>query len=152
MPNDESTSGEESPPLVQTSLQLPKNHGKNLQARRHNHLVAQTVRSPDQSPELSSPDSDIELSDGNVEEWDDNNVTKDIEDDREPEDEIQSLSWFQFHPQMNYFGKPLSVWSHDLFEPGSHIIPIQFVQSRLVSIIGEIHDETVLIVCPCIDF
>ena len=32
-----------------------------------------------------------------------------------------SLSWFQFHPQVDYFGKPLSVWCHDLFEGGSHI-------------------------------
>ena len=42
--------------------------------------------SPDLSPELSGPDSDIKLSDGSVEEWDDNNVTKDIEDDSEPEE------------------------------------------------------------------
>ena len=61
---------------------------------------------------------------------------------------LVSLSWFQFHPQVDYFGKPLSVWCHDLFEGGSHIIPIQFLNSRGLSVLSKINDETVLVVCP----
>ena len=65
---------------------------------------------------------------------------------------LVSRSWFQFHPQMNYAGKPLSIWCHNLFEGGSHIIPIQFIKSRVVSVQSKINDETVLVVCPCTDF
>lgn len=65
---------------------------------------------------------------------------------------LVSLSWFQFHPQKDYFGKPLSVWCHNLFEAGSHIIPIQFIKCRIVSLLSKINDKTVLVVNPCIDF
>lgn len=29
-----------------------------------------------------------------------------------------SLSWYQCHPRMLYLGKPLTIWCHNLFEPG----------------------------------
>ena len=67
---------------------------------------------------------------------------------------LVSLSWFKFHRAMFKLGKPLTVWCPDLFEDeGIHsIIPIQFVKNRTVSTISRIEDESVLTVCPCIDF
>ena len=45
-------------------------------------------------------------------------------------------------------GKPLTVWCPDIFEPeGIHsIIPVQMFDSRVVSLLTKIDDETVLIV------
>lgn len=65
---------------------------------------------------------------------------------------LVSLSWFQFHPQIGYFGKPLSVWCHNLFEGGSHVIPVQFIKCRVVSVLSKVNDERVLVVSPCVDF
>lgn len=51
---------------------------------------------------------------------------------------------------MNEYGKPVTVWECDLFEmPGIHsIIPIQFIQCRIVTPIDKIfeHDPSVLFV------
>lgn len=64
-----------------------------------------------------------------------------------------SLSWFKFHHKMLSLGKPLTVWCPDIFEPeGIHsIIPVQMFDSRVVSLLTKIDDETVLIVCPCVE-
>lgn len=63
------------------------------------------------------------------------------------------LSWYKFHHKMLSLGKPLTVWSPDIFEPeGVHsIIPIQMLKSRVVSLQTKIEDETVLIVSPCVE-
>lgn len=63
------------------------------------------------------------------------------------------LSWFRYHPKNNDFGKPTTVWYHDLFESfGIHsLIPVQFLRSRAVSLITKLDQESVLFVCPCID-
>lgn len=69
---------------------------------------------------------------------------------------LVSLSWFKYHPQKNSCGKPASLWCCDIFEPaGLHsYIPVQFVRSRTISLVENIREglESVLIVCPCIDF
>lgn len=67
---------------------------------------------------------------------------------------LVSLSWFKYHPENTKFGKPTSVWFHDIFEPdGIHtLIPIQFVKSRTISLIEKLDGQSVLFVCPCVDF
>jgi len=67
---------------------------------------------------------------------------------------LVSLSWFRRHPKNTEFGKPTTVWYHDLFELyGIHsIIPVQFLRSRSVSLIQNLDGESVLFVCPCLDF
>ena len=69
---------------------------------------------------------------------------------------LVSLSWFKHHPLKNEYGKPVTVWECDLFEmPGIHsIIPIQFIQCRIVTLIDKIseHDPSVLFVVPCVNF
>ena len=64
------------------------------------------------------------------------------------------LSWFKYHPKNTTFGTPASVWFHDIFEPhGIHtLIPIQFIKSRTVSLIDKLDGQTVLFVCPCVEF
>ena len=61
---------------------------------------------------------------------------------------------FKPHPKIYELGKPTTVWYHDLFElHGFHsIIPVQFLTSRAVSLIEQLDNESVLFVCPCIDF
>ena len=64
---------------------------------------------------------------------------------------LVSLSWFKFHRLMFELGKPLTLWCPDL--DGIHTtIPIKFVKNQAISVISRINDESVLTVCPCIDF
>ena len=67
---------------------------------------------------------------------------------------LVSVSWFKTHLRIYDLGKPTTVWYNDLFElDGFHsIIPVQFLQSRAVSLIEQLDNESVLLVCPCIDF
>ena len=67
---------------------------------------------------------------------------------------LVSLSWFKPHTRNTDFGKPLGVWYHDLFElRGVHsVIPVQFLESRCVSLIDNLDGESVLFVCACMDF
>lgn len=67
---------------------------------------------------------------------------------------LVSLSWFKFHPKCYEFGKPLPVWYYDLFEScGIHsLIPVQFLQCRSISLVDKLDGESVLIICPCIDY
>ena len=64
------------------------------------------------------------------------------------------LSWYKCHPKVNSIGNPVTVWYEDLFEPyGIHsIIPVQFISCRSVSLKQKLDGETVLFVCPCINF
>ena len=65
-----------------------------------------------------------------------------------------SLSWYQCHPKLLSLGKPLTVWCHDLFEPGGvhSIVPIELIKHRTVSLVDSVDGETVLIVNPCVEF
>ena len=69
---------------------------------------------------------------------------------------LVSLRWFKCHPLKHHYGKPMSVWEHDLFEmPGVHsVIPVQFVSSCAVTLLDKIkeYDPFVLFVIPCVDF
>lgn len=67
---------------------------------------------------------------------------------------LASLSWFKNHPKMAEFGNPITVWYHDLFEAdGIHsLVPVQFIVCRCVAIVDKLDSESVLFVCPCIDF
>ena len=66
---------------------------------------------------------------------------------------LVSLLWFKYHPKHSEFGKPTTVWYYDLFESfGTHsLIPVQFLQSRTVSLVDKLDGEYVLFLCPCID-
>ena len=67
---------------------------------------------------------------------------------------LAGLSWFKFHPQNTKFGKPTTVWYHDLFESdGLHsLVPISFISCRCVSLIDILDGESVLFVCPCVNY
>ena len=64
------------------------------------------------------------------------------------------LSWFKPHSRNTDLGKPITVWYHDLVELcGIHsIIPVHCLESRCVSLVDTLDGESVLFVCPCIDF
>lgn len=64
------------------------------------------------------------------------------------------LSWYKFHPKMLQLGKPNTVWCSTVFEiDGIHsIVPIQVVQSRTVTLVTDLDGESVLIMCPCVNF
>lgn len=64
---------------------------------------------------------------------------------------LVSLSWFRYHGKNSDFGKPTTVWYHDLFESfGIHsLIPVQFLQLRSVSLIARLDGESVLFVSMC---
>ena len=68
---------------------------------------------------------------------------------------LMSVSWYKFHYKMLSLGKPLTVWSPDIFEPENihSIIPVhvQLFDCRVVSLLTKINGETVLIVSPCIE-
>ena len=66
---------------------------------------------------------------------------------------LMSVSWYKFHHKMSSLGKPLTVWSSDIFEPEDvhSIIPVQLFDCRVVSLLTKTSDETVLIVSPCIE-
>ena len=64
-------------------------------------------------------------------------------------------SWYKPHRNKDAYGKPITVWESDIYElPDSRsIVPIQFITSRTVSLIDKLPcGETVLLVCPCVDF
>ena len=63
-------------------------------------------------------------------------------------------SWFQFNSQMNRYGKPITIWEHNIFEiQGCYsIIPVQFIKYRTVSIVDKVDNVPVLLACPCINF
>ena len=66
-----------------------------------------------------------------------------------------STSWFKQHPEINRYGKPVTVWHYDLFEsPGLlDIIPIQCVKCKTVSLVDKMDNYgSALLVCPCMDF
>lgn len=67
---------------------------------------------------------------------------------------LANFSWFKYHPKNDNFGKPVTVWYHDLFESCGiySMIPIQFIESRSVSVIDKLDGESVLFVTPLIDF
>ena len=67
---------------------------------------------------------------------------------------LVSLSWFKYHPHNTTFGKPLTVWYSDIFEIGGicSLIPVQFIKCRTVALVDKLDGESVLFVCPCIDF
>jgi hypothetical protein len=64
------------------------------------------------------------------------------------------LSWYKFHPRMLKLGKPITVWCSTVCEiDGIHsIVPIQVVHSRTVTLVTDLDGESVLIMCPCIQF
>ena len=66
---------------------------------------------------------------------------------------LASPSWFKPHPKSSDFGKPLTVWYNDLFEPGGlhSYLPVQFLTNRTVSLVDRLDGESVLFVCPCIE-
>lgn len=66
-----------------------------------------------------------------------------------------SASWFKTHPKQQDYGKPISLWECDIFEiPGQYsILPVQAIKCRTVSLEDKLESgETVLFICPCIDF
>ena len=67
---------------------------------------------------------------------------------------LVTLSWFKFHPGMLRLGKPLTIWCSTVFEIDGiySIVPIQLIQSRTISLISDLNNEPVLIMCPCINF
>ena len=67
---------------------------------------------------------------------------------------LASVSWYQFHKEMNSLGKPMTVWCSSVFEPEDiySIVPVQLISSRIVTSLIPIMEENLLVVCPCIDF
>jgi hypothetical protein len=67
-----------------------------------------------------------------------------------------SASWFKTHPkQQQHYGKPISLWECDIFEiPGQYyILPVQAIKCRVLSLEDKLESgETILFICPCIDF
>ena len=64
------------------------------------------------------------------------------------------LSWFLYHPKKSVFGKPITVWYNNLYEPGGvhTLVPVQLVKCRAVFLAEELDHEDVCIVIPCINF
>ena len=67
---------------------------------------------------------------------------------------LASLSFFKVHPKHSDYGKPVSVYYHDLYERDGiySLVPVQFICSRCVSLIDKINGESVLFTTPVIDF
>ena len=67
---------------------------------------------------------------------------------------LANLSFFKVHPKHSNYGKPVSVYYHDLYESDGiySLIPVQFICSRCVSLIDKIDGESVLFTTPVIDF
>ena len=66
-----------------------------------------------------------------------------------------SASWYKIHPKQQAYGKPISVWECDVFEiPGTYsVLPVQTIKSRTISLEDNLDTgETVLFICPCVDF
>ena len=65
------------------------------------------------------------------------------------------ISWFKQHPHNTEREKPVTIREPDTFETDSqyHIIPIQFIACRTVSLIDEIGGlGNALFIIPCINF
>lgn len=63
--------------------------------------------------------------------------------------------WYKSRMDKNVFGKPVTVWESDIYEPDDcySILPVQAIKCRTVSLLDSISTgETVLLVTPCIDF
>lgn len=67
---------------------------------------------------------------------------------------LVSLSLFKIHPKSSEFDKPVTVYNCDIFEPEGiySLIPVQFIEIRCVSLLDKLDRESVLFVCPCVDF
>ena len=63
---------------------------------------------------------------------------------------LASLSFYKAHPQSLSFGKPTSVWYYDLFDYCG-LVPIQFLETRAVSLVDKLNGESVLFVIPCVE-
>ena len=62
---------------------------------------------------------------------------------------LASVSWHQFHKEMNSLGKPLTIWCSSVFEIENiySIVPVQFISSRIVMSTMPFKDENVLVIC-----
>ena len=67
---------------------------------------------------------------------------------------LASLSWYKYHPSNSTLGKPITVWYSDLFESfGTHsLVPVHMIKCRSVSSISKLEGESVIFVCPCINY
>ena len=66
---------------------------------------------------------------------------------------IASVSWFQQHPLKHSCGKPLTIWENEIFETSNcTLIPIEFINTRTVTLVDKVGLSNALIVCPCVDF
>ena len=63
---------------------------------------------------------------------------------------MAKVSWFQNHPDINYFGQPVEVWCNDMYHslgPAS-FIPVNRIKNQVVACVTQVKEETVLTVCP----
>lgn len=62
------------------------------------------------------------------------------------------VSWFHHHPKRLFYGKPVSVWEHDIFYR-ENFIPIQLLKQRTVSLVDKINDAEghAIFVSPLLD-
>ena len=63
----------------------------------------------------------------------------------QPNTVVFSASFYKTHSSKHAFGKPITVWECDVFEPN-----IVFFQCSLLSLTN--CGANALLVCPCIDF
>lgn len=63
-----------------------------------------------------------------------------------------NVAWFKSHPKKDAYGKPVTIWYHDLYEDFITIVPVQFVKSRSVSLVNKLDGESVLFAVPVLDF
>ena len=53
---------------------------------------------------------------------------------------ITAVSWFKKHPLQDVYGKPLTVWEHEIFEIGfCTFVPIQFIKCRTISLVDSVN-------------
>jgi hypothetical protein len=62
------------------------------------------------------------------------------------EPSVERAARINYHPKNDQYGKPVTIWHHDIFQSCGiySMIPIQFIKSRSVSIIDELDGESVL--------
>ena len=62
---------------------------------------------------------------------------------------LAHLSWFKPHPKNQGYGKPVSVYYHDLYD---HVgfVPVHFISCRCVSLADTLDGESVIFVVPCV--
>ena len=63
---------------------------------------------------------------------------------------VAYLSWYKEHPQKCAWGKPVTIYHHNLFQHRG-FIPIQYITSRAISLVDELNGETVMFVVPCVE-